>query len=171
MAQMTQANPNLWGIIGDLLVKNMDWPGADEMAKRMKATIPPEIRQDEEEEQELPPEVIAQFEQLEQAYNELQAQLQAVGQENEELQSVIDGKVIEKEIKERDADVKMAEIEHKENELSLKESELAVKAAEIEANLEQSDDIHTTLAQVVQVVQENSEAIALLIASNEVRPN
>ena len=40
MAQMTQANPNLWGVIGDLLVKNMDWPGADEMAKRMRATIP-----------------------------------------------------------------------------------------------------------------------------------
>ena len=35
MSQMTQANPQLWQVIGDLLVKNMDWPGAEDMAKRL----------------------------------------------------------------------------------------------------------------------------------------
>lgn len=40
---LVQANPALWQVIGDLLVKNMDWPGAQQMAERIKRTIPPEV--------------------------------------------------------------------------------------------------------------------------------
>lgn len=47
MLTMTQANPNLWGVIGDLLVKSMDWPGADEMAERIRKSLPAELTADE----------------------------------------------------------------------------------------------------------------------------
>ena len=43
MSMLVQSNPALWQVIGDLLVKNMDWPGAAEMSDRIKRTIPPEI--------------------------------------------------------------------------------------------------------------------------------
>jgi hypothetical protein len=43
MSMLVQSNPQLWQVIGDLLVKNMDWPGAAEMSDRIKRTIPPEI--------------------------------------------------------------------------------------------------------------------------------
>ena len=43
-----QSAPDLMKIAGDLLVKNMDWPGADELAKRLKKVVPPEIREPEE---------------------------------------------------------------------------------------------------------------------------
>lgn len=46
MAQLLQGNPELWKVAGDLFVKNMDWPGAQEMAKRFARTIPPEIMED-----------------------------------------------------------------------------------------------------------------------------
>ena len=50
MSQLLQGNPQLWGVVGDLFVKNMDWPGADEIAERIKKTIPPQlIEQDEGE--------------------------------------------------------------------------------------------------------------------------
>ena len=47
MAQLLQANPALWQVAGDLFVKNMDWPGAQEMAKRFEKTIDPAIISDQ----------------------------------------------------------------------------------------------------------------------------
>ena len=43
MAQLLQANPQLWAVAGDLFIKNMDWPGADEMAARFAKTIDPKL--------------------------------------------------------------------------------------------------------------------------------
>jgi hypothetical protein len=43
MAQLLQGNPQLWAVAGDLFIKNMDWPGAQEMSKRFAKTIDPKI--------------------------------------------------------------------------------------------------------------------------------
>jgi len=43
MAVLLQGNPQLWQVAGDLFVKNMDWPGAQEMAARFKKTIDPQL--------------------------------------------------------------------------------------------------------------------------------
>jgi len=43
MTQLLQANPNLWSVAGDLFIKNMDWPGAQEMAERFAKTIDPKL--------------------------------------------------------------------------------------------------------------------------------
>ena len=50
MAQLLQGNPQLWAVAGDLFVKNMDWPGAQEMAKRFAKTIDPKIISDDDNE-------------------------------------------------------------------------------------------------------------------------
>ena len=47
MAQLLQGNPQLWSVAGDLFVKNMDWPGAQEMAKRFAKTIDPKVLADD----------------------------------------------------------------------------------------------------------------------------
>jgi hypothetical protein len=82
MAQLLQGNPNLWAVAGDLFVKNMDWPGAQEMAKRFAKTIDPKLMQDGDK----PPE-------LQQA----EQQIQAMGQEMEQMFQMIQnvGKSIE----------------------------------------------------------------------------
>jgi len=49
MAQLLQGNPQLWAVAGDLFVKNMDWPGAQEMAKRFAKTIDPKLMQEADE--------------------------------------------------------------------------------------------------------------------------
>lgn len=133
MAQMTQGNPQLWGIIGDLLVKNMDWPGAQEMAKRLKATVPPEIRQDEEE--DMDPEVAQAFQQVEQAMQAQGEQMQALMQQNQELQQTIQGKVIEQEMKSQEHAMKMAELEQ---ERAIKQMEFEQKQAELVAKQEEA---------------------------------
>jgi hypothetical protein len=81
MTAMTQANPQLWQVIGDQLVKNMDWPGAEEMAERLKLTLLPEVQQtlDKDKEQQIPP-------QIQQAMQEMQQHTQALEMAGQEVQ-------------------------------------------------------------------------------------
>lgn len=68
-----RAYPMAAQVVGDLLVKNMDWPEAEEIANRLKKTIPPHLLG---EGNELPPQAQAQIAQLQQAIQLLQGQLQ-----------------------------------------------------------------------------------------------
>jgi hypothetical protein len=43
MLQFLQAFPQAAPLIGDLVAKNMDWPGAAEIEKRLKALLPPQV--------------------------------------------------------------------------------------------------------------------------------
>lgn len=47
MLQLTSAYPPLMQIAGDLVVRNMDWPGAEEVAERIKKTLPPALQGDD----------------------------------------------------------------------------------------------------------------------------
>ena len=48
MAQLLQGNPQLWQVAGDLFVKNMDWPGAQDLAKRLQKMLDPKVMADED---------------------------------------------------------------------------------------------------------------------------
>jgi hypothetical protein len=43
MGKILAANKELWGVVGDLFVENMDFPGAEEMAERLRRTINPAV--------------------------------------------------------------------------------------------------------------------------------
>jgi len=70
MSQILQGNPNLWAVAGDLFVKNMDWPGAEEMAERLRKTIDPAVLADQDQDP---------------ALQAAQQQIQAMGQEMEQM--------------------------------------------------------------------------------------
>lgn len=85
MTQMTQANPQLWQVIGDQLVKNMDWPGAEEMAERLKMTLLPAVQQTlnkDEGQAQIPP-------QAQQAMEQMSQQVQALQQAGQEVQQML----------------------------------------------------------------------------------
>jgi hypothetical protein len=44
MIQLIQAFPEAAPVLGDLLAKNLDWPGAEEIAERLKALLPPQLQ-------------------------------------------------------------------------------------------------------------------------------
>ncbi|HUO23643.1 MAG TPA: portal protein [Caulobacteraceae bacterium] len=44
MIALIQAFPQAAPVLGDLLAKNLDWPGADEIAERLKALLPPQLQ-------------------------------------------------------------------------------------------------------------------------------
>jgi hypothetical protein len=103
MAQLLQGNPQLWAVAGDLFVKNMDWPGAQEMSKRFAKTIDPKFMSDGDDNP---------------ALQAAQQQMQAMGQEMEQMHQMIQnvGKSIEAQDMERkdfEAQVKAYEAETK----------------------------------------------------------
>jgi hypothetical protein len=55
MVQFIQAFPQAAEVAGDLIAASFDWPKADELAKRLKAMVPPEILQAAENGGQMPP--------------------------------------------------------------------------------------------------------------------
>jgi hypothetical protein len=120
MAQLLQGNPQLWQVAGDLFVKNMDWPGAQEMSKRFAKTIDPKLMGDSEDNP---------------ALAAAQQQMQAMGQEMEQMHTMLQNvsksmDMRELEIKEFDSQVKAFDAETK-------------RLAQVQANMspEQIQDI------------------------------
>lgn len=73
MIELIRSYPDAAPVIGDLLAKNLDWPGADEIAKRLERMLPPEMRDDESG--DIPPEVQQQLQQMGEAIQVLGEQL------------------------------------------------------------------------------------------------
>jgi hypothetical protein len=68
MLQFMQAVPQAASVAGDLVARNMDWPGADEIAERLRRMLPPQVTG------ETPPPGVQIAEAREQAYQEALAQ-------------------------------------------------------------------------------------------------
>lgn len=146
MMQLVQAFPDAAPIIGDLIAKNLDWPGADDIADRLKAMLPPQIQKLNEGEEEIPPEIKQvmdtmqqQMQQMQQAiqqgtqaYQQLQAENQNMKMQLSNKAGDIEVKGMDNQVKNREIDLKEREIELKNRELSLQEQQLRfeeVKAA------------------------------------------
>lgn len=80
MLEMTRALPQAMGNALDLLIKNMDWPGAMEVAERVRKTLPPGLI-DDKDKAPVPPEVQAQMQQMGKLIEQLTAQLDGASQE------------------------------------------------------------------------------------------
>ena len=53
MANILQTSPQLWQVAGDLFIKNMDWPGAQEMADRFRKILDPKVLAEDDKSPEL----------------------------------------------------------------------------------------------------------------------
>ena len=53
MSMLLQSNPDLWKVAGDLFIKNMDWPGAQEMAARFARIIDPKVMEGDDQSPEM----------------------------------------------------------------------------------------------------------------------
>ena len=87
MVEIAKMNPAIMQIAGDLIVKSMDWDGADAIAERLKRTIPANIIGEEEGEgkdQELPAEITQMIEQGKQLIEQLQQENGRLKEENED---------------------------------------------------------------------------------------
>jgi hypothetical protein len=77
MIEAGRAYPPLWQAAGDKIIRAMDWPDADEIAKRMERMIPPAIRDEPQDgQQQLPPQVMQVLQQAQGEIEQLHQQLQ-----------------------------------------------------------------------------------------------
>ena len=85
MTSMASQNPQLMAIAGDLIVKSMDWPGADLLADRIKKTIDPKLTQGEDGGDQSDPQAMkAQLAQAQQQMDQQNQQMQQQGQQMQE---------------------------------------------------------------------------------------
>lgn len=96
-------------IIGDVLAKNMDWPEADEIAKRLKKLLPPGIAEEEEGEEGKETEIIPP--------NDLEGELEPEVDDERNVRiaqerAKLDGINKENEIKQLEIEKKKLEIEY-----------------------------------------------------------
>ena len=177
MIQFAQAIPQALPVIGDLLAEAMDWPNKDQIAERLRATMPPNILNAgmDKDGEKVPPKAKAAIMQMQQQMQQMQQfieqgmqQFEAMQAENEQIKS--------------GAAVKAAELELNGKELQLKEAELLLKSQETEAKIVESNaraasiiqksetdeakavaDIEKTQAETVQVKLDNAQVIEMMI--------
>lgn len=95
MLGFIQAYPAAAQVIGDLLAQNMDWPGSEKIAERLKKMLPPMLQEPKEgEAPKLPPEVQQQLAQISQQNEQLTKALN-------EAHDQLDTKKMELESRER----------------------------------------------------------------------
>lgn len=161
MAQMFQGNPQLMGVIGDLFFRNQDWPGADDIAERLKMMLPPNIQQAEQQKGQASPEVQQVMQQAQQVMQQAQQQIQqrdqALQQAGRALQS------LEQKVQQLEADrqAQMAELQLKAREIAVKEAEVQVKGMDAKTRQfeAQASAENEQMALVVQSQQPQPEPI------------
>jgi hypothetical protein len=89
MSQILQSNPQLWAVAGDLFIKNMDWPGAQEMAERFKKILDPKVLATDDQS----PEMVA-----------AQQQMEVMAEELNRMVDIIEG--VQADVAKREVDIK-----------------------------------------------------------------
>lgn len=133
MMNFLQAFPQAAPMVGDLMAKNLDWPGADDIAKRLKAMLPPQLQDDGN------PQVMMLQQQMQQMDGQAK---QAVGQLQQQLQQLT--QQLQAEKNSQQAEVISAQLDAKRLEIDtinaqatarLKEMELQIKGMEAQAKV------------------------------------
>ena len=132
MAQLLQGNPELWSIAGDLFVKNMDWPGAQEMARRFAKTIDPKLLNDDDS---------PELQMAEQQIQTLSQELQQIQQMLQNVSNSMEAREIE--IKEFESKIKAFDSETK-----------RISALQSETN---NDDIQQLIFKTLNEIINNSD--------------
>ena len=126
---LAQSNPALWQIAGDLIMKSMDMPYADEMAERLQTMLPPEIQQLlNGDEGKSSPEVMQAMQQAQMAMQQVEMQAQQV---QEQAQMV--------EQQANEADVAKSEVEKLIAKLETEQARFEAKVAKEMASIAQKD--------------------------------
>jgi hypothetical protein len=154
MLALTQANPALFQSIGDLMMKNMDWPGAEEISKRLQMLLPPQLQQMAGGDK-VDPQVMQAQQMIEQMADQME-------QMSAEMQQLRDQRAILLQEKERewfDSETKRMEVEGKimmtdsQLQAAVRENIMLMMGIGTQQSLEQQPEFERLEAQLEQPVQ------------------
>lgn len=144
MMQLIQSFPQAAPVIGDLVAKNLDWPGAEEISERLKALLPPQLQG--KDGQQVPPEVQAQLQQMQEVIQQGGQALQGLQQHLEQATQALDAAKADNAMKAR--------------ELAIKEQEARTKQYEAETSrIQIGADIEIAQATTDQAVMAKASEI------------
>lgn len=154
MLALTQANPALFQSIGDLMMKNMDWPGAEEISKRLQMLLPPQLQQMAGGDK-VDPQVMQAQQMIEQMANQMEEM-------SAEMQQLRDQRAILLQEKERewfDSETKRMEVEGKimmtdsQLQAAVRENIMLMMGIGTQQSLEQQPEFERMEAQLKQPIQ------------------
>ena len=96
LSQIAQQNPQLMQIAGDIIIKASDCPMADQVADRIKKTLPPNLQDAPEGQAPIPPEIQQHLQQAEQQMQQAHAQIQQLDQVIQKMTAEVESKDAEK---------------------------------------------------------------------------
>ena len=144
MVELARVFPQVLEVAGDLVAKNLDWPGADEMAERLKKLLPPGMVKDEDRD---PEEVQAEQQAAQQAQ---QLQQQATQLEFMSKQADIENKQADTASKQSKAVKDFSEIEQNDVENAIQTAELASAAGN-------GPLFHAAIADITRLLQDGGK--------------
>jgi hypothetical protein len=155
LLQFVQAYPAAAQVAGDLIARNMDFPGADGLATRLKKTIPPNL---------LTPEELAEVSTPNER-QQMTQQLQELGQQNQQLQMLVEQMVQRLEDYERQIESKQIEIQQKSEEAVLKsETDLQKTMIQERSDLQQTKiKADVEMMKIMSQMQQKMEEISARI--------
>ena len=109
LTSLTQSNPQIMQVAGDIVMRSYDFPMADELAARLAKTLPPGL-QEHEGQPEVPPQVQQAMQQMGQQMDALTQELHASADKLHELQEGQELKQQELAIKSYDAETKRLQV-------------------------------------------------------------
>lgn len=98
MTEFVRAFPGAAPLIGDLIAKAQDWPGADDIAKRLKTMLPPQLQGANPQAQQMKQQMQMMDAQAKQAVGQLQQQLGQMQQQLQQAQTKEQAAALDKEI-------------------------------------------------------------------------
>lgn len=160
MMEFIRVFPQSAPLIGDLLAKNLDWPGSEQVAERLKAMLPPQAQgQIHPMVQQLQQMLQQQDGQAKQAIGQLQQQIGQLTAQVKDKQADIAIKAEELKIKGFEAETRRAEVMKPEAQQApeqvdpVKVAELRLKAQELElAEREQSVKDYEAITERLKVL-------------------
>jgi hypothetical protein len=171
---MAQANPQIFGVAGDLIFKALDLPYSDRIAERIKTMLPPQIQQMESG-GNVPPEVAQGMAQVDQAMQQVQMMAQQMEQDSAgieqgkaELQKMVSDLEIKKAQFQADVAKQLAQLQLRDADFTVKQAqsgadETGKKVEQDREKLGQqvaeaitaiTDQSNQMLAQILQVMAE-----------------
>lgn len=125
MLEFTSNDPETKTLLGDLIAKNMDWPGADEVAKRLRMRLPADLIAEEN------PQIKAMLQQFQMEKQGMQEQAQQMMEYIKTLEGEMQSMGLQLQSKQQDFVVKMRELDRKtekdDDDYALKATEMALK--------------------------------------------
>lgn len=154
---IAQREPRILEVAGDLLFKSMDTPYSEEIAKRIKSIMSPELLDDDP--------MAAKLEQASKAMQQMQEQLDMAlaaledKKKNEQVQNAIDMKEVQ--IKEQDVQIKAAKTAA---DIKKIESEIQGGGGELQS-------VISAVLELSEQVQDTGQALDIILASKEEEAN